>query len=85
MMLNKLYELLILISRCFFVFLLIFIVARLTGSLVALIKFGYFTLDWKEIILLSIKNASAISIILGLGICVKAWLNEKKDKKNLSK
>ena len=85
MMLNKLYELLILIYRCFFLFLLICIVARLTGSLVALIKFGYFTLDWKEIILLSIKNASAISIILGLGIWVKAWLKEKKDKKNLSK
>lgn len=77
---NKLKELFILIYRCFFVFLLICIVARLIGSALVLIKFGYFPIDWREVLFLSSKNALIISLILGSGIWIKVRLQERKDQ-----
>jgi len=53
---NKLYEIIALIYRCFFVFFFICFIASNLGSLLVFFKTGYFEFNWKETILLSLKK-----------------------------
>ncbi|MDV1451373.1 hypothetical protein RZQ54_29015, partial [Raoultella planticola] len=51
------------------------------GSLLVFFKVGYFEFNWKETILLSLKKGGVIGFTLGLGLWVKARLQDRKDNK----
>lgn len=78
---NKTYELITLIYRCFIVFFCICFTASVLGSLLVFFKVGYFEFNWKETILLSLKKGGVIGFTLGLGLWVKARLQDRKDNK----
>ncbi|HHS9596698.1 hypothetical protein [Raoultella planticola] len=82
---NKTYELITLIYRCFIVFFCICFTASVLGSLLVFFKVGYFEFNWKETILLSLKKGGVIGFTLGLGLWVKARLQDRKDNKKISK
>lgn len=79
---NKLYELAILIYRCFFVFFCICFAANVIGSVLVFFKLGYLEISWKETIFSSLKKGAVIGFILGIGLWTKARLKECKDGKN---
>jgi len=78
---NKAYELATLMYRCFFVFFLICIMASFLGTLMVYFKIGYFEFNWKETILLSLKKGGVIGSVLGLGLWIKARIQERKGSK----
>lgn len=78
---NKAYELVTLIYRCFFVFFVICFMASVVGALLVYFKIGYFELNWKETILLSLKKGGVVGSALGLGLWIKARIQERKGSK----
>ncbi|QEW32575.1 hypothetical protein D0N50_13180 [Erwinia billingiae] len=82
---NKKCELVTLIYRCSFVFFCICFVANFIGSVMIYFKVGSLLFDWKETTLLSLKKGLVIGVTLGVGLWIKARLQERKDKKSLSK
>jgi len=78
---NKTRELVTLIYRCSFVFFFICFVASFIGSVLIYFKVGSFLFDWTETILLSLKKGLVIGVTLGIGLWIKARLQERKDSK----
>lgn len=78
---NKAYELVILIYRSFFVFFVICFMASVLGKLLVYFKIGYFEHNWKETILISLKKGGVVGSALGLGLWVKARIQERKGSK----
>ena len=78
---NKAYEIITLIYRCFLVFFVICFMASALGALLVYFKIGYFEFNWKETILLSLKKGGVIGSALGLGLWIKARIQERKGSK----
>ncbi|MCX8957959.1 hypothetical protein EHW65_12005 [Erwinia psidii] len=78
---NKTYELAKLIYRCFFVFFCICFMASFIGSVLFFLKVGSFLFDWKETMLLSLKKGFVIGLTLGVGLWIKARIQEHKHSK----
>lgn len=79
---NKTYELLTLIYRCFFVFFCISFAASFLGAILVFLKLGYLEFSWMEIIFISLKKGAVIGLVLGIGLWIKARIQEYKDGKN---
>ena len=82
---NKICKLVTLAYRCSFVFFCICFVANFIGSMLIYFKVGSFLFDWKEIIFISVKKGLVIGLTLGVGLWIKARVQEHKDKKGLPK
>ncbi|WP_187498809.1 hypothetical protein [Erwinia aphidicola] len=82
---NKICELVTLIYRCSFVFFCICFVASFIGSVLIYFKIGSFIFDWKETIFVSVKKGLIIGLTLGIGLWIKARLQERKDRKESAK
>lgn len=78
---NKAYELVTLIYRCILVFFVICFMAGVLGALLVYFKIGYFELNWKETTLLSLKKGGVVGSALGLGLWIKARIQERKGSK----
>lgn len=76
---NKMYELITLVYRCFFVFFCICFAANFIGSALVFFKLGYLDFSWKETIISSLKKSVVIGLILGIGLWIKGRLKERKD------
>lgn len=81
---NKVYELVTLIYRCIFVFFVICFMASALGALLVYFKIGYFELNWKETILLSLKKGGVVGSAIGLGLWIKARIQGRKSAKKLN-
>jgi len=77
---NNLTQLFILIGCNALIFFLLVFLGRLLATTFVYFKAGYFLFDWKETILLSLKKGIVIGLALGVGIWIKAKLQERKDK-----
>ncbi|WHP81061.1 hypothetical protein MQ089_04055 [Edwardsiella anguillarum] len=78
---NKTLELVTLIYRCFIVFFCICFMANILGLLLSFFQTDYFEFNWKEITLLSLKQGGIVSLFLGLGIWIKARIEERQSSK----
>lgn len=75
---DKKNELITLIYRCILVFFFICFIASFLGSLLVFFKIGFFKFNWGETILISLKKGGGIGLVLGLGLWIKARLQERK-------
>ena len=78
---NNLIQLVILIGCNVFIFFFLVFLGRLLATAFVYFKVGYFSFNWKETILLSLKKASAIGFSLGIGLWIKARLQDHRDAK----
>ena len=74
-----------LIIRCIICVFFMAIFGCLIGRLIVFLKANILFFDWGKDIFYSLKVGALAGTLSGIGIWVKAWLKEKKDKKNLSK
>ena len=84
MKINKIIQLFILIVCNVFIFFILVFLGRLLATTFVCFKVCSFLFDWKETILLSLKKGLVIGLTLGSGLWIKAWLQERKNKKTYS-
>lgn len=78
---NKLNQLLIFVACNILIFFLLVFLGRLLATIFVYLKIGSFVINWKETILLSLKKGAVIGLALGLGLWIKARLQERKGSK----
>lgn len=79
---NNITQLFILIGCNVFIFFFLIFLGQSLATIFVYFKVGFFMFDWKETILLSLKKGSVIGLTLGVGLWIKARLQERKNKKN---
>lgn len=72
-------QLLILIGCNMIIFFFLVFLGRFLATIFVYYKSGYFSFDWKETFLLSLKKGVVIGLVLGLGLWIKARLKKSKD------
>lgn len=77
--------LIILIMRCIICIFFMAIAGCLLGRLIVFFKANVLFFDWGKDIFYSLKVGASAGTLAGIGIWIKAKLQERKDKKTLSK
>nr|WP_041474415.1 hypothetical protein [Erwinia sp. Ejp617] len=77
--------LLILIIRCIICIFFIAMMGCLLGRLIVFFKAGVLFFDWEKDIFYSLKVGVSAGMLAGIGIWIKARLQECKDKKESAK
>ncbi|MCX8962643.1 hypothetical protein [Erwinia psidii] len=78
---NKITQLFVLIGCNVFIFFILVFLGRLLATAFVYFKVGSFLFDWKETMLLSLKKGFVIGLTLGVGLWIKARLQEHKHSK----
>ena len=74
------YDLVLLIFYCICILFCAVVLGYLTSSIIILFKIGTFNFDWKIVFPIALKKGCAGGLVLGLGIWIKAKLQERRDK-----
>lgn len=74
-----------LILYCSFLLSNVLFICQLSVSTVFYMIDGSFLFSWKNALYLALKKGCIAGSLLGAGLWIKAWLQERKNKKNLSK
>ncbi|QPR29636.1 hypothetical protein I6G97_00495 [Edwardsiella hoshinae] len=77
---NSFYRLLYLIVSCIILFLFLDIIAMLVASLIVFFKTGAFIFRWEGVFASFLSSGYVGGIILGVGLWVKIWLQERRNK-----
>ncbi|UAN18752.1 hypothetical protein [Enterobacter asburiae] len=78
---NNLTQFLIFVGCNIFIFIIIVFLGRLLATVFVFLKIGSFLFDWKETVFISLEKGVAIGFTLGLGLCIKARLQERQSSK----
>lgn len=76
---------LILTLYCFILFVFIFILADLAAALIVFSKINKFMFIWKDAIEGSLDKGSTYGVLTGIGLWIKAKLQEYQEKKKSPK
>ena len=74
-----------LIMRCIICVFFMAMVGCLLGRIIVFLKANVLFFGWEKDIFYSLKVGASAGTLAGIGIWIKAWLQERKDKKNVSK
>lgn len=78
---NNLTHLFILIGCNVLIFFFLVFLGRFFATIFVYFKVGSFLFDWKETIFISLKKGAAVGLALGLGLWIRARLQDRKDSK----
>ena len=73
--------LLILVMLCIIFIFFIAMTGCLLGRLVVFLKTDILYFDWKKDVFYSVKVGASAGTLSGIGIWIKAWLQERKARK----
>ncbi|MFG1172493.1 hypothetical protein AAFN90_02600 [Erwiniaceae bacterium CAU 1747] len=71
-----------LILYCSFLLSVVLFMCQLGVSTVFFMLDGSFLFSWKDALYLALKKGCIAGLVLGVGLWIKAKLQERKDKKN---
>ncbi|MCX8959588.1 hypothetical protein EHW65_20820 [Erwinia psidii] len=77
--------LVLLIFRCIVCVFFMAVVGCLFGRLIVFFKTNFLFFDWGKDIFYSLKVSASAGTLAGIGIWIKAWLLERKDKEDPTK
>lgn len=81
---NNLFSLVKLILSCLILFLIADVVAELLASMIIYFKKGFFPFTWSDAFTSFFRTGYVGGLILGVGIWIKIWLRERKDRQSPS-
>lgn len=70
-----------LILICLMLFLFFDIISVLLGSSIIYFENGFFPFSWSDVFASFLESGYVGGLILGVGIWIKIWLKERKDRK----
>lgn len=79
---NNIIQLVMLIGSNVFIFFLLVFLGRLLAGVFVYFEVGIFLFDFKETIFIALKRGSSIGLVLGVGLWIKARIQERKHGRN---
>lgn len=82
MLKNNIFSLVKLILSCLILFLIADVVAELLASMIIYFKKGFFPFSWGDVFDSFSRSGYVGGLILGVGIWIKIWLKERKNRQS---